>query len=54
MQYKHNIGVGDLTLDAGWMWINYFNTANSLGSGLLDNDFGLQGLYFGLKWLSNL
>ena len=51
-QYHHALAQGELTLDAGWMWVNYFNVQETLASNT--NDFGLQGLYFGLKWLGSL
>lgn len=56
--YSYATAQGDLTFDAGWMWINYFNAVRAQGSKLLDSpttgDFGLQGVYFGLKWLGNV
>ncbi|OGV28725.1 MAG: hypothetical protein A3E88_05135 [Legionellales bacterium RIFCSPHIGHO2_12_FULL_35_11] len=56
--YTYAMAQGDITLDVGWMWINYFNTIRSQSHQLLDapdvGDFGLQGVYFGLKWLGNV
>ncbi len=53
VKYDYAMAQGDLTLDVGWLWINYFNAqANSSDS--VDADFGVQGLYFGLKWLGNV
>jgi hypothetical protein len=59
IKYDYAMAQGDLTLDLGWMWINYFNAQNSTlmlenSFGHVSNDFGLQGLYFGLKWLGNV
>lgn len=46
--YTRFVEQGDLSLDLGWMWINYFHGDVAAG------DFGLQGLYVGLKWLGNV
>ncbi len=50
--YTYAMAQGDLTLDAGWMWINYFSAqSNVVGN---TSDFGLQGPFVGLKWLGNI
>ncbi len=57
IKYDYAMAQGDLTLDLGWMWVNYFNVQSSLlstGVDVVNADFGLQGLYFGLKWLGNV
>jgi len=55
--YDYALAQGDLTFDLGWMWINYFNVTSSVlsnGTDVVNGDFGLQGLFFGLKWLGNV
>lgn len=56
--YSYATAQGDLTFDAGWMWINYFNAVRNQGGAVLEptstGDFGMQGVYFGLKWLGNV
>ncbi|MDP3561624.1 MAG: Lpg1974 family pore-forming outer membrane protein [Legionellaceae bacterium] len=56
--YTYAMAQGDLTLDAGWMWVNYFNVIRSTGRVATDNsvsaDFGIQGPFVGLKWLGNV
>ena len=46
--YTRFIDQGNLSLDLGWMWINYFH------GDMAEGDFGLQGIYVGLKWLANV
>ncbi|MDF1758184.1 MAG: Lpg1974 family pore-forming outer membrane protein [Legionellaceae bacterium] len=56
--YSYAMAQGDVTLDIGWMWVNYFNVVRSQGSQVFDapssGDFGLQGPYIGLKWMGNV
>lgn len=57
VNYSYALAQGDLTLDVGWLWINYFNVARASlasSSSTTSGDIGLQGLYFGLKWLGNV
>ncbi len=50
--YSYAMAQGDLTLDAGWMWVNYFHVHTEVVSDT--HDFGLQGPFIGLKWLGNV
>ena len=56
VNYTHKLAQGDLAFDAGWFWTDYLSVLNAStpGSGGLRYDVGLQGLYFGMKWLGNL
>ncbi len=56
--YTYAMAQGDLSLDVGWMWAHYTNVL--LGGDYINQtkpqsyDFGIQGLYFGMKWIGNL
>ena len=53
--YTYTMSQGVLSLDAGWMWLEYFSSENmgsTLSKPMLSN-FALQGPYVGLKWIGN-
>lgn len=56
--YTYAMAQGDLSLDIGWMWVNYFSVLNDASTfrfaGNRVSDFGLQGPYVGLKWVGNV
>jgi len=56
--YTYAMAQGDLSLDIGWVFANYMNAlqAANLAQNATSSDsaFGIQGLYFGLKWVGNV
>lgn len=56
-KYLYALSQGDLSLNLGYMWVNYFNAYNYITVGRsLDttSDFGVNGPYIGMKWLGTL
>ena len=62
--YTYNMEKSSIIIDAGWMWVTYFNAqgATATPNGVATSpyptniqlNFGIQGAYFGLKWLGNM
>ena len=60
-KYTYPMATGKVTLDLGWMWVNYFDAILSDKSDAISkkpdvytSNFGLQGLFFGLKWAGDM
>lgn len=61
LAYTHSMAQGDLTFDAGWMWVNYFaaqhNPEGSIDTSSYNpasSNFALNGPFVGAKWVGNV
>lgn len=63
--YVYSMAQGDLSIDAGYMWVSYINaqSMNTLDVGSVaavaspsehNSNFSLSGPFFGLKWVGNV
>ncbi|MDF1758307.1 MAG: Lpg1974 family pore-forming outer membrane protein [Legionellaceae bacterium] len=50
LAYTHQLAQGELSLDIGWLWVNYIDALAAPVYPVLLGKFGAQGAYFGLKW----
>jgi len=60
MMYTYAMAQGDLSLDVGWVWAQYMNPMmaqrdfNAQYNDVDQSSWGIQGLYFGAKWVGNV
>lgn len=54
VSYDYAMANGDLYADIGWLWANYFSPLYNINANYASQNFGLQGLYFGLRYAGNM
>jgi hypothetical protein len=56
-KYNYAMPQGDLTLNAGYRWVNYVNVhgiPSATAAPTANTDFGIDGIIFGAKWVGNV
>lgn len=54
LAYTHALSQGHVTIDAGYMMVNYFSVFELPGNTSTATNLAFQGPYAGLKWAGNL
>lgn len=49
VKYKYSMAKGDLTFDAGYLWLNYFNAQHAITDLPSESNVGFTGPYAGVK-----